>query len=288
MAESAGTGVAAGAVPATVVSQGDQIGDLISNYVSKGDEGGKGADALPSGEGTEETATKAAADAEATAEAAKAGGAKPTEGAEAVAATGEKDAVISSLQQQLAALTAKIDQLTSGKPAETKAEVPAAKPVEFKGEFFDTPEEYNKAFEDQATMNKVLAKVAQATAQTILSNLPQVVGNIVKSQVEVQGKVKDFFDTNKDLTAHRQFVGFVSNDLMGKNPGWTMDKLFGELGKEVRTRIGLKQTADKGGRRAPAGGEAGFTPQRGGSARQPAAKSEALEGLQKEINDLIS
>ena len=283
MADAGTGGVVAGAVPAAVAAtQGEQIGDMLSNYVPKGDEGGKAGEVAVDAEGAEAAAAKEAADADAAAKAAEAGGAAAPKGVEGA---GEKDAVISSLQQQLAALTTKLDQLAAGKPPETKVE--AAKPAEFKGQFFESAEEYNKAFEDQTTMNKVLSKVAQATAQTILSNLPQVVNNLVKSQVEVQSHVKGFFDTNKDLAAHRQFVGFVSNDLMGKNPGWTMDKLFGELGKEVRTRIGMKQAVDKGGKRLPAGGEGGFTPAKGGGARQPAAKSEALEGLQKEINDLI-
>ena len=283
MTEVAGTGGQAVApnVTETGKGQGEQIGDLISNYVPKGDESGKAGEATVDTEAAEAAATKEAADAEAAAKAAEGGGATSAKGVEGA---GEKDTVISALQQQLSTLEARLTQLTSGKTAATTES--AAKPAEFKGEFFDTAEEYNKSFEDQATMNKVLAKVAHSTAQTILSNLPRVVDNIVKQQVEVQSHVKGFFDANKDLTPHRQFVGFVSNDLMGKNPGWSMDKLFSELGKEVRTRIGLKQQA--GGGKRPASGEGGFAPAKGGGARQPAAKSEALEGLQKEINDLIN
>ena len=285
MVDAAGTGatvVSGTPVSETGKSQGEQIDDMISNYVpaeAKGDESGKAGETELNEDGTPKVAEAEGVIAAEAAAVAAAGGKKPIEGAEAA---GEKDQVIGALQQQIATLTAKIDQLTSGKPAEVKTEPATAK---FTGEFFENKAEYDKSFEDQPTLNKVLGRVSQATAQLILSNLPQVVSNIVKSQVEVQSKVKDFFDSNKDLATHRQFVGFVSNDLMGKNPGWTTDKLFSELGKEVRTRIGLKQAAViKGGK----GTGGGFTPQKGGGARVPAAKTEALEGLQKEINDLIT
>ena len=268
-----GKGVEAAVEAAIVTNQSEQIGDLISSYTPK-------ADAEPVVEGAEaEAAATATAEAEAAAAVTAGGVAKVAEVA------GTKDQEITDLKAKIATMAEQIAKI--GKPADAVVE-PVEKPVEFKGDFFDNADEYNKAFEDQATMNKVLSKVSRATAQIILSNLPKVVTNLVKSQVEVQSNIKEFFTSNKDLEAHRQFVGFVSNDLMGKNPDWTVTKLFGELGKEVRTRIGLKQVADKGGK--PSGNPrtpGGFVPPKAGGSRQSAAKQEDLTAQQKEINDLI-
>lgn len=191
----------------------------------------------------------------------------------------EKDKLITTLQTQMAEISAKLEAIT-GKVEKPPEE---AKPVpEFKGDFFESDEEYNNSFEKKDVQNKVLSRVATAAAQQILTGLPKVVSNIVKSQVEVTTKVNSFFADNKDLLAHREFVGFVSNDLQGKNPSWTLDKLFGELGKEVRTRIGLAQAT-----KTPLPGKGGFPPAKGGGARLPGKKTETLTSLEKEIDDLI-
>ena len=254
MAEEAGKVAAA-----PVADQSGQIGDLLSEYTP-----------------TEQTPTV---------------GGTPVEGEEVpvveapvvkegeeVPVVDEKDQLITTLQSQMAEISAKLEAITG----KVEKPVEEAKPAEFKGDFFESDEEYNNSFEKKDVQNKVLSRVATAAAQQILTGLPKVVSNIVKSQVEVTTKVNSFFADNKDLLAHRQFVGFVSNDLQGKNPSWTLDKLFGELGKEVRTRIGLAQAT-----KTPLPGKGGFPPTKGGGARLPGKKTETLTSLEKEIDDLI-
>lgn len=258
MVEEAGK-VAATPVATPVADQSGQIGDLLSEYTPT--------EPAPVVEGA------------------------PVEGGEAPVVEApivkegeeppvvdEKDQLITTLQTQMAEISAKLEAITG----KVEKPIEEAKPAEFKGNFYDSKEEYDKSFEDQETQNKVLSRVVAVTAQQILTNLPKVVSNIVKSQVEVSTKVNSFFADNKDLLAHRQFVGFVSNDLQGKNPSWTLDKLFGELGKEVRTRIGLAQTT-----KTPLPGKGGFPPTKGGGARLPGKKTETLTSLEKEIDDLI-
>jgi hypothetical protein len=214
-------------------------------------------------------------------------GAAPAEGeGEGEATPQEGETEIDALRQQIGELTAKIAEL-GGKAAPAAEQKPEEKPVPFTGEFFESKEEFDKSFEDQASMNKVLSKVSVATAQRILANLPKVVDNIVRQQVEVQGQIKDFFAANKDLAKHKQFVSYVANDLGGKNPSWTVSKLFTELGGEVRKRIGLKAQAGGAAPESKPTGKGAFPPT-GKGARPPVKKPEQLTKLEKEINDLIT
>jgi hypothetical protein len=70
----------------------------------------------------------------------------------------------------------------------------------------------------------------------------------------------------------------VSNDLSGKNPDWTLAKLFEELPKEVRKRIGLKENVKV---KTPA------QPAKKGGVRVPGERVEELQPLEKEIADLM-
>lgn len=281
-----GTGAAVGAAAQGAV-QTAQIGDMISGFTPSADKAAgtkTGAEDATKGQtttGTEGAAGAAGETGETSAEGEGEGQTTPTEG--------EEGSEIETLRQQVGELTAKIAEMSGKATLTTTPEAkPSAAQEPFTGEFFDSKEEFDQTFENQAAMNKVLSKVAVTTAQRILANLPKVVDNIVKQQVEVQSKIKDFFVDNKDLTKHKQFVGFVANDLGGKNPGWTVDKLFTELGGEVRKRIGIKTQAGGAAPGTQVTGKKGAFPPSGKGARPPAQKSEQLTSLEKEINDLIN
>jgi hypothetical protein len=115
--------------------------------------------------------------------------------------------------------------------------------------------------------------------QNVLKTLPQVINNTIKAQMEVQTRITEFFKANEDLKANKEFVGYVSNDLSGKNPDWTLEKLFTELPGEVRKRIGLKAAATPVMPAQP--------PTRKGGARTPQEPAPVVTALEKEIADLI-
>jgi len=187
-----------------------------------------------------------------------------------------QEAEIADLKGQLARLTELVS--TIQKPAEPppKVEVPQAV------KYFEKPEDFEAAFEKQENFEALLEKHSIATAdratRNLLKQLPTVVSNLVTTHVGLSRGIDKFYTENKDLADKKQFVGHVANDLMGKNPGWNLNKLFGELGKEVRTRLGVKPAPGKGG--------PGGLPRRTGS-RLPVGKEPPMEGLQGEIVDLL-
>lgn len=209
---------------------------------------------------------------------------KPTEEAAPREGEGEKPegeeapSELAALQAQIAQLNEKIAGLS--KPPE-QAEKPREelKPVKY----FEKPEDFEAAFEKQETFEGLLSKVKTNAVTEVLQNIPTVIANVVKTQMTLMKNTEKFYTENKDLADKKAFVGHVANDLMGKNPGWTLDKLFGELGKEVKTRLGVKPAQGNTGKSNP-----GIPPRKAGGTRLPSRQAPQLEGLGKEVADLVS
>lgn len=255
-----------------IASQVDQIGEILGNFVS-------------------EPATAPVVTDPATpvvVEPAKP--AEPAKSAEPIVAEpvkDEKDKAIDTLVEQVKALTTKVTELSTPKPAEpAKPEEPA--PVVSEFGYFKDKAEYEKAFEDPKVMTEVMQRVETNAVGRMLKTLPQVINNVVKAQIEVQSKTAKFYadneDLTKDLTAEqvmerKKFIGYVANDVSGKNPDWGLDKLFVELPKEVKMRLGMKAVA------AQPGGPA--QPGKKGGARMPIQPASVATPLETEIADLM-
>jgi hypothetical protein len=112
--------------------------------------------------------------------------------------------------------------------------------------------------------------------------IPQIINHVVKEQIPVIMKTEEFFKENSDLTDKRQFVGYVANELSGKNPEWKLDKLFSELGKEVRTRLGLKQEAQQ---KVTESRKPAFA--RSGGSRKPSDAQLDPDSLEFQIADIL-
>lgn len=260
-------------------------------------------------EGAEGKGAQEAADQGKGADAAGAGGdggdkAKGTADAGDDAGAGAADEsaqLIASLQAQLTEMSGKLAAMQSGGAAAAanadadKAGAGAAA-ADGKGgaaaedivsEYFPDAATFDKALDDPKEMNKILSKVRSDAQESVMRTIPAIIGPLVEASITVQTAKAKFYTDNADLADKAQFVGFVANDLMGKNPDWKIDKLFSELGKEVRTRLGLKEKAADGDRKG-AGARPAFVPKGGGGRGAGAADGQQdLSPLEREIQDLI-
>lgn len=203
------------------------------------------------------------------------------EGGEPPIESETKDAEITGLKEQLASMQATINALAQGKGTAKPAEAAAAPPSPVVTDFVADQAEMDKVLDNPKELNALLAKVHNKAIEGMLKVMPNVIDTVVKTQMELRGSVADFYNTNKDLIPHKQFVGYTVNDLMGKNPDWPMTKVFSELGKEVRSRIGLKQQA-AAGKKLP-------FPGKGGGSRQPVKHpAQGDTPLVEEIADLVT
>jgi hypothetical protein len=215
--------------------------------------------------------------------------AKPVEAKPKEEAKDERDTTIEALQKQVIELTNRVMAVPVEKAPEPAKPIEAAKPPEkvevATEDFFENQEEYDKAFEDKKVMGKVLARVKSAGAQEAMRAIPSIVNNVIKQSVPIILKTEKFFDDNKDLadSDKRKFVGYVANDLSGKNPDWNLDKLFTELGKEVRSRLGLKDVAQQ--KVTATGLKPAFA--RGSGGRKPTEVQPDLSSMESQILDIL-
>ena len=201
----------------------------------------------------------------------------------------ERDEIIEQLRAQIIELSS--NKEPEQQAGEEKAEGKKSELVP--GEFFENDEEYDKVFDKKEAMNKVLTRVYQSAVEGVLRTIPQVINNLVQTQIDVYTKTSDFYKKNEDLQKMKQFVGVVANDLAGKHPDWSLEKLFDELGGdgkdnigEVRKRLGIKVSQEKkevtnDRKRKPP------FPSRGSGARPTEEKQPNLTPLEKEIGSLI-
>lgn len=250
-----------------LVNQSSQIGDMLSDFVPENeseDEGEKEKGKETGEETSKETVTTDAED----------GKTEETEE--------DSKASIKSLQATIQALTDKVSLLETGK--QPAADGGGKEEPEKPTVFLKDKAEYDSVFERPEVFNEILNRVATAGGEKVLKALPKIIRTVVQQQVDMQTKTAKFFAGNKDLLQHRQFASFVANDMIGQNPNWTLDKLYTELGGEVRKRLGLKAGAVANAGKKGAGA---FPGTKGTGARQVAGKSGQLTPIEQEIKDLI-
>jgi hypothetical protein len=196
----------------------------------------------------------------------------------------DKDEVIRQLREQLAnkeSSAEKIDDTTK----EEKIVIP-----DFTGDFFENDAEYDKAFEDKATMNNVLKKVYTRGVEATLKVMPKVIEGLVQSQFVMYNAANGFFQRNPELKGYTEFVTKVANEITSKEPALKLNEVFGDeqnpgkLATEVKKRLALKDKAikkeEKKEQQRPA-----FV--KGGGARVKEEQPIELNGVEKEIAELI-
>lgn len=201
-----------------------------------------------------------------------------------------------SLRAENALLKAKLEENTEKKEEkkEKKEDIENAVDTAIE-DFFGDGKDWEDMFEKKDTANKVFSKIKTSAVKDVLRGLPKMIGGIVQNAVEIYSRTSKFYEANSDLKSHKKFIGLVVNDLTSKNPDWNLDKLYEEVGPEVRKRLGLKVKAlekeekkeeEKKEEKRDEIKKPGFA--RAGGARHPASKTPELSGIQKDIMDLMT
>jgi hypothetical protein len=110
---------------------------------------------------------------------------------------------------------------------------------------FVSDEVYEKALSDPKELNTLMNKVYNTAISNMTKSLPQLMGNMISQQTQMQKLASDFYQENTDLVSMKNYVGFVANELAGRHPDWDYEKLFGEVALEVRKRLKISKEAKK-------------------------------------------
>jgi len=147
-------------------------------------------------------------------------------------------------------------------------------------ELLESPEKFNTVLNQVATTSAQRAE--NAAVERTLRSIPELVVGYITRHSAMNRMVDDFYKENPDLSNVKKTVAAVANDLHSKNTDWTVEKVFGESAKSTRKLLGLKEKAQEivtsTTKKKPA-----FAKQRGARGGEP-----KIDGLQKEINDLLS
>ncbi len=206
----------------------------------------------------------------------------------------EYEATISSLRTQLEEFAKKV--MTPPQPPPPAAEPPkvgadgkplpptAPEPIPLQPfQFIKNETEFDEILRSSENFNKLLTGVLYKSVETMMRTVPKLITNLADQQFTTRTAITEFYQKNEDLIQSRAYVGMVADELAAQHPDWTLDKLMGELGGEVRTRLkmvsGTKPSTppEKKPSFAGTGG--------GGGNRQTVPQ---VKTLQDEVNDLIS
>lgn len=147
---------------------------------------------------------------------------------------------------------------------------------------FVTAEEWKEVEEKGLTreiLNKWLKRAGTGSDENTFRKVVPVVENLVRHQVQLHGFVSDFYRDNQDLSTFKPVVSAVVLNLQKKHPEWTYEKLFSELGGEVRKALRLNVQQGKDKKQSPAFAN---PPNAGGGNQKPPKKS----SLQSELDEL--
>jgi len=161
-------------------------------------------------------------------------------------------------------LRRKLDELAAAKLGEGKEEEETEEDVQApSADAFISEDEFEKVLTDSSALNDVLHRVYERAFKDAVNHVakqvPVIVNSIVNSQLTLHSMVQEFYTKNPDLLPYRKFVGWVANQLQAQHPDWELQKLFGEVEKEVRKALKLTKsegTAEQA-RRRPAFAKAG-------------------------------
>lgn len=214
----------------------------------------------------------------------------------------QEDPRIAAMQETINQLSQRLLQ-TGVQPTEApKPPQPEAQPaqppqqpqVELDlGKFQILPEgvEFEDIVNDKNTferfMRDVLSRYEMARVRRDTLVAPQLVSRQVQYFLNLNEAVRQFYDTNKDLTSLKPLVGAYTNRIVAEHPDWSLPQVMEEAAKQTRQAVGLGVAQAKAQTpQVPAKPvKPSFVKQEGSSRTQPAAKPTEL---QKQIDELIS
>lgn len=177
-----------------------------------------------------------------------------------------------------------------------KAEEPEVEKVDIKLEGFQafkSQEEFESTFTKFEDYNKHMQTMIQLAvnkgAEEALRALPRVATNLVNNQIVVQSAMNKFYTDNPEFAGMRKYVSQVGALVEAQHPELAgtehIDKLLGEVEKEVRKRLKLdkrvteviKTTGAKVGTRGLAGR----------NSSKPAPLPKKLSGQAAEVAELF-
>jgi hypothetical protein len=179
-------------------------------------------------------------------------------------------------EDEVVKLRKRVEELEGKKRALTDKEIDFLEGLEDRSDI--SPEVLNKL------LNKVYSMGVTDSAKRTLLAIPDVVKANLNQAATIGRATELFYKKNADLQPHKKTVALIAEDLLSKNPDWTLGKVFEASAIESRKRLKLQASATKSKSEESKGTKPAL-PNKPKQSAKPLPKQK-LSGLQKEIEDM--
>lgn len=197
---------------------------------------------------------------------------------------------IAALEAQIETLTNLVEKLSGG---EQKSEISEPDPQiqvpgfnleeQFKDIDFDAMLDSKENF--FGVMNKFMQLMGNQVAETVMTNVPQVVGAHVTRNAALRDAAAKFYDQYPELKRVKRYVGMTANEVQAENPEWTLGKIFDETAKRVKESLNIQDVIEEEEKQEASKPKPTPVLPGAGSTRTPTPVPNAL---QDEIDDFLS
>lgn len=166
-----------------------------------------------------------------------------------------EDDEVSRMREENEELKRKIDELSAPKTKAPKTEAPTTDPP-IEDEDFTEGMNLDDSDVDPKELNKVLNVIYKKAVQkareenrksneTLLREVPKLVTDDMNAQETLQKLTENFYKQNDDLRAFPKAVAAVFDELVEQHPSKKPEEILTLVGKETRSRLGLKEPVRK-------------------------------------------
>ena len=119
------------------------------------------------------------------------------------------------------------------------------KDIDFVDKIIGEDDDIEELASTKEGLNKLLNAVRTTTMQEMAVVLPSLAASLVKQRSTLEKSVDQFYEDNKDLAPHKEYVGMIAQQIQSKYPGVNNETLFKLTEKTVRKNLKLKKKVEK-------------------------------------------
>jgi len=203
-----------------------------------------------------------------------------------------KDEYINNLKSEIDTLKSQLELLLKMQKgenvsSESKSEPESKRPkvdidVTVDEDTYDKILESPESFTNWA--KEFASKIADKTLEAVYQNVPELIRKYADETVTVRTYAQQFYRDNPDLEPYKADVARIANVIAQAEPNLPYDEFFKKVADYARYSLSLYKKTEESQQRQKKSGKPALPNKSIGGRRKP----EAIEGMEKEILDLIN
>lgn len=117
--------------------------------------------------------------------------------------------------------------------------------IDILADYITAEEADNLIDKPREVLTAVMGRLARVIRETIMRDLPPVVGSVAQHQISMFEKVQAFYRDNPDLNNYRDFCVLTAGQIENDHPDWDTDQIYAETAKVAKARLGLKSKMEQ-------------------------------------------